>query len=1779
MTISEFEELLSRFDSLAKDTKVNLESMLSLISEGKVPLQDDIAVFDCNIGLLSEAYGAIVDASKQILPEQDIPAPNSTVSAYASAVKENAVLVMQMKVQYAKQVLNDFLRVKSLVEAYTVAIAPYQNKAKEIFTSLSSENPGDIESAIDEIKPTELFLKALRCEDLDSDEGIAILEEVSETFPRRVQLGLQGNKYYIEDGESIIDQVDSEDSLAGLNTNLPEVISKDMVDVTPMDETPRLVEETETANIDEVAPLVDNISKDIDEEDSGVSLIDEPVSDNHEEVVSDVTIASTKKIKNSTPSASAFKNNVLAMPRNVQDILPLFTNLAIMTAKQVHTIGVCMDCFDDSGEAFSAVNNTLTMLTNKGFLAAYDLGEDIGLAYCLTNYCNACLKKESISKLHLPKSNKQFWNVSFGQYRVCGTDEISQQLLLTAIEEVDNLLNYIYDVKTHILVEDYEKIKESILHIEGGYRVGVYTDEGFVLCLAASEQSKENTEYPLLFVEQCPDVFADSASVYIYRTGKVYIGNSDTVKEEAEIETVDEPIEVLDTTHDVVLDEPDDSAIQEEAPVIVTVEEPIVTKENTVVEDTPIAQLISSKNTPRDSELYDIIVDLLEGNGSRPFAEHSSVIQALMLAKTAALIETNSECQNLYQKLIYSTRIAPEETRYTSENIAKLFLGEDELERTMMFSAYVFGLLVPGRAYDYALKSQADVFLRGYDSYFPHLNAVKPLFAKLNTIRDIIATGYTEGVLSRIGSEAESERYIKELQTVATGLLNVSAPKTRMKALPKLYNMCFGKNSDLYDCLEIISANETPKVDLVNMVLEEYCDEENGSYTISMVKTVAKLNDFWFKANGQDSSFDLEYAARQQALRQFTTRLDVIKSWAEHISVVSDSKHDLPRLKQLKEEIIQLAGECKDGIRGASIKGKNIILWVLDHIEKYLSSPTDSLLGVFDEFAITGIFTLDSNRRPVVWEDMSSVKYYEPWRNVLKHIASPISTYDQARAEILDGGEASDLFDNLRQLEIIDEIVGEKVATSQKQIDDALDKAKDCATKFDEALELAYTYDRIKETEKENLAGIKKQYMAAFFDGKDFGTWRQFLKALKTRIDELTEARKAELQRMLDARFASPGGADSPVLMEAKNLLERDLNFAVAEEYINRFDRIKNGESSSSEELQSVLHDRDHFAEFITDKVFSPIYNECLGKRGGNFQNFAEDYLKKTFPSDWTSGLKDDSIKLIKNWPLRKGKVDATQISALLVQLGFVVTGSEKLVGKKEDMFKVSLEASPRSKADYRHPISAFGTQMKSHMIVTVLYGYIPAKQLVDTITGMGLGTMSIVILNYPLNLAVRRQIAEEFHKTTGDNPFILIDQVLAIYLAQHQITERLPVMLKCTLPFTKYQPFAIDGGFVADEMFCGRARELATIKDPNGACVVYGGRQLGKTALLQRAESLCFKPENKAYAVYCSISNCITEASMVQQIAEDVEKKTGLSLGECSTIKELRNGFECLFKNGRMESMLLLLDETDKFLASIADQKYAQLQPLIDFKRSTQNKFKFVLAGLHDVCRAKNATERNGVFGQLGTPLCVKPLSPTDALQLLSRPLRYLGFQIDRDHHLETILTRTNYYPGILQFFGYKLVETLATHYGKYYRAVDGNPPYTLRTDQLGAVMNSADLNNSIHKRFRMSLELDERYFMIARCIAVLYYLNEKSTNTWLGFSIDEIMEIAKECDIHCLENTRKKEYENLLDEMVEMGILSKPDDKKDLYRLRRSSFIDIIGSDFDAVYADITNSNKEAE
>ena len=125
---------------------------------------------------------------------------------------------------------------------------------------------------------------------------------------------------------------------------------------------------------------------------------------------------------------------------------------------------------------------------------------------------------------------------------------------------------------------------------------------------------------------------------------------------------------------------------------------------------------------------------------------------------------------------------------------------------------------------------------------------------------------------------------------------------------------------------------------------------------------------------------------------------------------------------------------------------------------------------------------------------------------------------------------------------------------------------------------------------------------------------------------------------------------------------------------------------------------------------------------------------------------------------------------------------------------------------------------------------------------------------------------------------------------------------------------------------------------------------------------------------------------------------------------------------------------------------------------------------------------------------------------------------------------------------------------------------------------MTSNDLNNSIKEKFRLSLKLDVRYFMLARVIALLYFENDVPETSRDGFSAIQILDYAKDLGIHCLESADYAFAENLLDEMVEMGILNRIDKTKG-FCLRRRSFLNIIGADADSLLDEIVLENKETE
>ena len=1186
--------------------------------------------------------------------------------------------------------------------------------------------------------------------------------------------------------------------------------------------------------------------------------------------------------------------------------------------------------------------------------------------------------------------------------------------------------------------------------------------------------------------------------------------------------------------------------------------------------------LLDLKRIPSDDEFCQVIHDLLSKKISDDQLT-TTIVNAVLLARGAGLAKDCSNSKQLSAQLRLAANLMLDECNYSSEYLANVFGNAETDVPALTLAAYMYAMLTPAVMYDYGLKAQTEQYLSDFDIYFEDLTAFKALFNKLLSVRTVKASGFTPAVIALLGDEAESERFIKTLRRDANTNLVVNAPNNRLNALPIMYNAEFGPGSYLRQCMEIISHGKTDceSLEWVETTLAEYCKVNDGVYRIVEEKIEERLNQAWADANSR-SKFKLSYDARDKALKQYRQRLSIMVKWVEHVRNSMGNKQDIEHLKTLRKEILKLITEIQLDHSWQEVKDANVLAWLLVHMKNYLMDSVSNI-GIYSDLLYTGAFSLSDEGIPEIDISLGNIKYYEVWRNALRHIVTPRRSVEEITAEIL--GETLDgevgLKDNLRQLALLGLAVGsddEVYAVSEDQAKEAEASANIRTVRFKDELELAYTYYQINETEKENIAGIMSQYKSAFYEIGDFASWRRFLEALEMQIHEFANGRKKGLRSRLDACLVKDG--TSPLLIEADRLLEKDSNFSVTEEYLNRY------EAGERELDNTVLFDSDYFSDFLSASVFDPLYRECMRFAGDSLKRFGWNYLERRLPKEWTARLRDDSKALVASWPAARNTVSVDQVLNLIRRLGIDAVKATKVTGRKEEMWQIAVKPTARSLADYLHPIAAFGTQMKSPLQVIFLFGSYTPRQLVDTVTSLNLGTMSIVFIDRAIDAAGRRYIGEIFHtQKTGQNPFLLVDQVLLLYLAMHQETERLPALLKCTLPYATYQPFVRDGGSTADEMFCGRALELATIIDPNGACVVYGGRQLGKTALLERAESRCFKPENKAYAVYSTIIRQKDEPEVVETLLADIKRKTDgkISLKPCKTIREMCSQLSELFRTGQIVSMHLLIDEVDDFLGAIADVAYKPIQPLVDLKRETKNNFKFVIAGLHNVCRAKNATRDNGIFGQLGTPLCIKPLSPTDALQLLSKPLRYLGFQIDRYPHLETILTNTNYYPGILQFFGYILVETLTGQYSKYYHAADGNPPFTLQDEQLGAVMNSADLNKSIKDKFRWSLELDPRYFMIARCITWLYHMFEedRASGGWRGFSVDDIMAVAADYEIHCLENVSKPEYIILMDEMVEMGILGKPDEDVNIYRLRRNSFVDIIGESLDILEADIQNNN----
>lgn len=136
-----------------------------------------------------------------------------------------------------------------------------------------------------------------------------------------------------------------------------------------------------------------------------------------------------------------------------------------------------------------------------------------------------------------------------------------------------------------------------------------------------------------------------------------------------------------------------------------------------------------------------------------------------------------------------------------------------------------------------------------------------------------------------------------------------------------------------------------------------------------------------------------------------------------------------------------------------------------------------------------------------------------------------------------------------------------------------------------------------------------------------------------------------------------------------------------------------------------------------------------------------------------------------------------------------------------------------------------------------------------------------------------------------------------------------------------------------------------------------------------------------------------------------------------CSSLEQLCDTLQSLYEGGKVSSLRIFVDEVDCLFEEFQQDDYEALRPFINLRDSTKHKVKFVFAGTHNVAATDIAEKDNNNLLHMGKPLCIKPLSNNDAIDLIQIPMSYLGFKIGMPQ-IELILSNTNSYPGLIHMF-----------------------------------------------------------------------------------------------------------------------------------------------------------------
>lgn len=421
-----------------------------------------------------------------------------------------------------------------------------------------------------------------------------------------------------------------------------------------------------------------------------------------------------------------------------------------------------------------------------------------------------------------------------------------------------------------------------------------------------------------------------------------------------------------------------------------------------------------------------------------------------------------------------------------------------------------------------------------------------------------------------------------------------------------------------------------------------------------------------------------------------------------------------------------------------------------------------------------------------------------------------------------------------------------------------------------------------------------------------------------------------------------------------------------------------------------------------------------------------------------------------------------------------------------------------------------------------------------------------------------RRQL----HLSSLENSkrLLVVDESI-IYFALSETEFRGLTLFELAQPFSFADPYLDYGNAaVPREMFFGRAAERRKLLEPHGSCIVFGGRRLGKTALLKHLQAEADDPQAGTAVAYVNINDIGANAgeeqiweSMSRELKAIFSKPVEQSERFSDKIREWLEG-------DSKRRVLVLLDESDRFIQADATKDFPQFISLQRLMDDTNRRFKFVLAGLHNVTRLVH-TENPPLKQIASDPQRIGPLMDDelgDAEALVTRPLAGMGYEFASREDVWRILSYCNYYPVLVQKFCKGLVGEIVKETVKKRR-----PITAITSDHVRLALENEEIAKEIAETFDFTIsKIEDRYSLIANIVADRALRDASDGRVGEGMTAVEVRDAAAFWWKNAFgDANRLSVAEDLLDEMEGLGVLRRvPPDR---WALRSTTILRLLGSD----------------